>query len=172
MNPLKTLSKMIRTTFSWLEPAITWLSNSIQDVWIFMWGILAAIIGYFVPIKDMVHLVLILFFVDVLIGFWAAKKLRKEPFNPAIIWGKTIPRAAISIIIIMCTMAWDTTFGQNFVSTSGFIAWFISGIIIVSILKNGRKVTNWTPFGTIEDVIKKNVEKKLKRKQEDYEESN
>lgn len=163
---------MIRTTFSWIDPAFAWLGNAIQDICTCVCGLLAVAVGYFLPIKDMVHLVLILFLVDVIFGFWAARKLRKESFNPAIIWGKTIPRAAISVIIIMCTMAWDTTFGQDYVSTSGFIAWFISGIIIVSIAKNGYRITNWRVFQVVEDVVKRGVNKRSGEKMEDYEKSN
>jgi len=151
---------MIKSTFNWLDAALSWLSDIFQDVYACLYGFTAAAIGYFIPIKDMVHLVLIFFLIDVVIGYWAAKKLRKESFNPSIIWNKTIPRAAISVIMIMCTHAWDVTFSQDYISTSGFIGWFIAGIIVASIAKNGYEITNWKPFETISSSIKEQMNRK------------
>lgn len=157
---------MIKSTFSWIDTALNWLSGALQDAYACISGFTAAAIGYFIPIKDMVHLVLVFFLVDVIVGYWAASKLRKESFNPSIIWKKTIPRATISIIIIMCTHAWDTTFSQDYISTSGFIGWFIAGIIIASIAKNGYEITNWKPFDTIGNSIKEQINKNKRTSKE------
>ena len=157
---LKTLWKMVKNTFSWL-------SNAIADVYAFLCGIIATFFGYFIPVKDFIHLLLLFFFIDIVFGFWAAKKLRKERFEPRIIWEKTMPRVLLTIILMLMTYMWDTVYSQDTIVTYKWIGWFISGILISSIARNGYKITQWGVFTTIEETIKQKLPKK-KQQSEDY----
>ena len=117
----------------------------------------AITIGYMLPVKNIVHLVLFLFLMDVVFGYWAAKRLRKEKFSTKIIWQYTMPRILLSILLISISYLWDNVFEQDFVSTYKIIGWFICGMLIYSIAKNGGKITNWQMFPLVSGLIKKEI---------------
>ena len=63
-------------------------------------GIISAIAGYFLPVKDTVHIIFLFFVLDVIFGFLAAKK--KNPntkFRAAVIWKKTVPK----MLVLFCS---------------------------------------------------------------------
>jgi len=53
---------------------------------------------------------------------------------------------------------WDTVFGQDYVSSYKFVGWFISGVLLFSIAKNGFQITKWEVFNSLGGIIKKKVE--------------
>ena len=116
-------------------------------------GIFMSVLGYFVPVKDIVHLLILFFILDVIFGFWAAKKLREERFSVKIIWAHTIPRMLISIVLITGAYMWDSTYEQDIVSTYKVIGWFISGVLLYSIAENGYHVTKWSVFPKLSSII-------------------
>lgn len=121
-------------------------------------GVLATAVGYFLPVKDIVHLVLFFFLLDILFGACAAKKLRKEKFSTKIIWNYTMPRILISLVLIITSYMWDTTFEQEWISTYKLIGWFICGILIYSIAKNGYKITKWNMLPMMGHMIEHKME--------------
>lgn len=132
-----------------------------DEVWQLFWagftGLIASILGYFLPVKDIVHLIVIFFIVDVAFGYWAARKTRGEKFSTKIIWKTTIPRMVLSLVAILGAYAWDTVFSQEVVSTYKIIGWFIAGILLFSILKNGYKITKWEAIPGISDILKNKI---------------
>ena len=112
-------------------------------------GALASIIGYFLPIKDIVHLLILFFILDVAFGYLAARKLRNERFSVKIIWSHTMPRMLMSVVLITGAYMWDTVYKQDVLSTYKMIGWFISGVLLYSIAENGYKMTNWAVFSKI-----------------------
>lgn len=122
-----------------------------------MTGLFASLIGYFLPVKDIVNVLLIFFFLDVIFGYWAARKLRKERFSVKIIWGHTLPRMLISIVIITGAFMWDKTYSQDLVSTYKLIGWFISGVLLYSIAQNGYKITKWSALPDMAGIIGEKV---------------
>lgn len=134
------------------------LSDIADWVWKTCCGTFSAILGYFLPIRDLVHLVILFFILDMLIGYWAARKLRGERFSTKIVWKTTFPRMLISLILILMAYLWDTTFHQVYLPTYNIIGWFISGILLFSIAKNGFKITKWQGFAGIENLFKKKIE--------------
>lgn len=120
-------------------------------------GIFTTILGYFLPVKDIVNLLLLFFILDVIFGFWAAKKLRKERFSVKIIWSHTIPRMLISIVLITGAYMWDKTYDQDVVSTYKVIGWFISGVLLYSIAENGYQITKWSIFPKLSGLIQSRV---------------
>lgn len=134
-------------------------SNVMEWIWKSLCGMIGAILGYFLPIKDLVHLVILFFVLDMMFGYWAARKLRGEKFSTKIVWKTTIPRMLISIVLIIMAYLWDTTCQQIYLPTYNLISWFISGILIFSIAKNGYKITKWEAFPMIGNLFQKRIEK-------------
>lgn len=135
-----------------------WLQQAACNFWQFATGIFSVIIGYFLPISNIVHLVLFFFLLDIIFGAWAAKKTRGERFSTKIIWKYTMPRILISLVLIITSYMWDTTFHQEILSTYKLIGWFISGVLIYSIAKNGYKITKWRIFPDISSMIEHRIE--------------
>jgi phage-related holin len=135
-----------------------WLHQAACNFWQFSVGVFTTIIGYFIPIQDIVHLVLFFFLLDIIFGAWAANKIRKEKFSTKIIWKYTMPRILISLVLIITSYMWDTTFHQEILSTYKLIGWFISGVLIYSIAKNGYKITSWKIFPEISHLIEHRIE--------------
>jgi len=135
----------------------TYLGDFADWLWKTICGAFCAIMGYFLPIKDLVHLVILFFILDMLFGYWAAKKLRAEKFSTKIIWKTTFPRLLISLVLIMMAFLWDTTCKQEYLPTYNLISWFISGILIFSIAKNGFKITGWEGFRLMNIAFRKKV---------------
>lgn len=120
---------------------------------VFMTGVLASIIGYFLPIKDIIHFIIALFMADVIFGYWAARKLRQERFSVKIIWSHTFPRMLLSFVLVMGAYTWDTTYSVDVVSTYKIIGWFISGVLLFSIAQNGYRITGWKVFPLIARIL-------------------
>ncbi|HZK92853.1 MAG TPA: hypothetical protein VFC67_01495, partial [Prolixibacteraceae bacterium] len=77
---------------------VDWLEAIIKNTSSFIFALIMTVLGYFTPVKNIVHLLLFFFLLDVIFGYLAAKKLRNETFNVKIIWNHTIPRMVISIV--------------------------------------------------------------------------
>ena len=116
------------------------------DIYTLMCGALFSLFAILDPIKHIVHFVLLLFIIDVALGYWNAHKNRGERFKVKKIWDTTVPRMTISILLILITYGWDEVFGQNVVSAHKVAGWFISGMLIFSIGENGYDVTKWNVF--------------------------
>lgn len=129
----------------------------IHHCWSFIVGVFMSIIGYLFPIRDIVHLLALFFILDVIFGYWAAKKLRKEPFSAKIIWKTTMPRMVISLVLITGAFMWDSVYNQEFVATYKIIGWFISGVLLASIVQNGYHITNWNLFAFLGDFLKNKI---------------
>jgi hypothetical protein len=135
------------------------LKHLFQDTYAMFTGTIVSFIGYLLPIRNIVHLLILFFITDVVIGYWAARKLRNERFSVKIIWEHTIPRMLISIVLITGAFMWDEVYKQNLVSTYKIIGWFVSGVLLYSIADNGYHITKWSIFPKIGNMIQDNVKK-------------
>lgn len=142
-----------------LARAIPDLLVNIKSVFV---GMFTSVLGLLLPIKDIVHLILFLFMIDVFFGYWAARKLRKESFSVKLIWSHTIPRMLIALTMVISTYIWDKVYNVNEFSTYKIIGWFISGVLLYSIAHNGYKITKWSVFPNIFTLIKRRIEETLK----------
>ena len=131
-----------------------------KDTYTVLVGIASSFIGYLLPIKDIVNLLIVFFIADVIFGFWAANLIKKERFSVKIIWGHTMPRMLVSIFLIVSTYLWDKVYEQEIVSTYKIVGWFISGVLLCSISENGYKITKWSVFSKLGIVINKNIKEK------------
>ena len=111
------------------------------------------VLGYFLPIEDIVNLLILFFVLDVIFGFWAARKLRGERFSVNIVWTKTIPRMIATIVLTMSAFMWDTVYNQTTFATYQGIGWFISGLLLFSIGENAYQITKWGPFKNLAKIF-------------------
>jgi phage-related holin len=122
------------------------------------------------PVKNIVHLLLLFFVLDVIFGYWAARKTRGERFSARIIWRTTMPRMVISMVLILSAFMWDQVYSQDTVATYRLIGWFISGVLLSSIVQNGYRITQWDMLLGLGEIIKQKIgernkrDEKLKRK--------
>lgn len=129
------------------------ISYFFKDTFTTIIGIFTTFIGYLFPIKNIIHLLIIFFIFDVVFGYWAARVIKKERFSVKLIWEHTMPRMAISIIIIICTFMWDKEYHQDVLYTHKIVGWFVSGVLLVSIIDNAYKITKWRAFPQIGKLI-------------------
>ena len=122
-------------------------------------GLLFTFLQYLFPIRNVVHLLITFFILDVLFGYMAARKLRKEKFSVKIIWSHTMPRMLISIVLITCAFMWDEVYQQEWISTYKIIGWFISGVLLSSIAENAYLITKWAVFPKIDKIIRDKTDK-------------
>jgi hypothetical protein len=129
------------------------LKYLVHDTYAMIFGAVVSLLGYLLPVRNIVHLLLAFFIVDVFFGYWAAKKIRNEKFSVKIIWEHTIPRMLISIVLITGAFMWDKVYEQDLISTYKVIGWFISGVLLYSIADNGYQITKWSIFPKISMMI-------------------
>ena len=141
-----------------MEAEIGKMAEKIADkTWAYICGAFTSILGYFLPLKNIVTVLMIFFILDVIFGYWNARKNKKQKFQVGIIWNHTIPRMLSSIVLILGAYMWDTTYNQTVVCTYKIIGWFISGMLLYSIAENGYKITKWGIFHKISKQIEKEV---------------
>lgn len=136
------------------EPFLGSLRETVSNAYAMLVGLLSSVAGYFMPVRDIVHLLLLFFIADVAFGYWAARKLRKERFSVKIIWEHTMPRILVSIVLITGAFMWDKTYQADLFSTHKIIGWFISGVLLYSIAENGYQITKWAAFPILSNFIK------------------
>jgi len=132
----------------------------LRTFWSVITGFVAAMFGYFLPVKNIVHLLVLAFFLDVLFGYWAASKLRGERFSMKVIWRTTFPRMLISLVLILLAFMWDSVYQQNMVSTYRLIGWFITGVLLANIVQNGYRITKWDMFLGLGEILKDKISEK------------
>lgn len=133
------------------------ISDLSSNIWSGLAGLFSAFLGFFIPVKDIVHLMVVFFIIDVGVGYWAARKIRGEKFSTPIIWNTTIPRMVLSITVVLLSFAWDKIFGQEMIQTYKVVGWFVSGILLFSIVKNAYKITKWKVFPQVGDILKERL---------------
>lgn len=146
--------------YPFLKSILLWIYETLNNAYVFFTGCMISMLGYFLPIKDIAHLLILFFMLDVLFGYMAARKLRKERFSVKIIWNHTMPRMLISLVLIIGAYMWDKTYNQNVICTYKVVGWFISGVLLYSIAENGYQITKWSVFPKIGNMFKTNVKDK------------
>lgn len=120
---------------------------------------LMSIAGYLSPVKDIAHMLIIFFILDVLWGWLADRKVNNASFKPSKVWNKTVPRMVLAIILLVACFMLDERTDQHWVSIYKVVGWFIASLLIISIARNGVTVTNWQPLSAIENIFKNKIEK-------------
>jgi len=152
------MKDFLNVIYNFLNAVFNALIEMGDLVWRFICALFFSIDCYCLPIKDLVNMVLVIFAIDMVVGWWTARKLRGESFSPKIIWEKTVPRVAFSLLLIVLCFWLDTTCKQNFLPTYNYIGWFISGLVIWSIGENGYKLTKWNVFRKLGRAVEHRIE--------------
>lgn len=139
------------------------IEDWLKTFWSFLSGAFFTLIEYFFPVKNIVHLLLLFFVLDVIFGYWAARKTRGERFSARIIWRTTMPRMVISMVLILSAFMWDQVYSQDTVATYRIIGWFISGVLLSSIVQNGYRITQWDMLLGLGEIIKQKIGERNKR---------
>lgn len=116
-------------------------------------------LGYLSPLKEIAHMMLFFFLLDIIYGWLADRKVNNAKFQPAKVWNKTVPRIILSIILLVCAFMLDANTGQEYVSVYKILGWFISSLLILSIARNGYLVTNWHAIPLLGKLLKNKFEK-------------
>ncbi|WP_352422262.1 phage holin family protein [Proteiniphilum sp.] len=134
-----------------------WLRDIFTNTYSVCAGAVASILGYFLPLKDPVNLLLIFFVVDCIIGYLKNRKLYKQKFSKRKIFETTIPRMMAVTIFMMLLFSLDMTFNQDMVQTYMIVGYFVGGVLLFNIWKNLYELTRWDAFLNIGEMLQKNV---------------
>ena len=137
-----------------IHSAFKWLFDVMADAYSVIVGLLSVSFSYFMPVRDMMHLIIIFFAVEMVVGYLVAKKVRGDHFRLSVVFTKTVPRLGLVVFIILGTYAWDDVHNQEAVHTYTILSYFICGILIASITRKGYILTGWSPFKDISKIIK------------------
>lgn len=148
---------------SLINQVVSALKEMFSNVYLLAASLLSSFFGYFLQVKDITNLLIMLFIIDVLVGFWAARKLRNERFSVKIIWSHTIPRMVLSVLLIMIVYMWDKTYNHVILQMHDRVGWFISGMLIYSIAENAYQITKWSVFPKIISSIKDRVSMQINK---------
>lgn len=131
-----------------------WIEQTISDFCTFITGIFVSVIAYLFPVKDIVNFLVLLFILDFLFGFWVAHKINHERFIVKKVWDGTILRMLFSIVLIILLYLWGDLYQMSMETSYKIVGGFISGVVLVSIIQNMYKLTQWSLFVNIIEFIK------------------
>ncbi|MPN14645.1 hypothetical protein SDC9_161972 [bioreactor metagenome] len=137
-----------------------WLRDIFSNGYAVCSGAIASVLGYFLPIRDPVNLLLIFFVVDCIIGYLKNRKLYNQKFSKRKIFETTIPRMMAVTIFMMLLFSLDVTFNQDMVQTYMIVGYFVGGVLLFNIWKNLYELTRWEAFLKIGDILHKSVKDK------------
>lgn len=129
---------------------------TIDYYWHLVVGLLVAFFSYFSDMKEAFHLLFIAFILDIIIGIWAAKAVKKINFNTEKFF-TALKRMAITYILIMLLYANDKILDQNTIDTSGIMSWLVTGFLAYSIAENGYLITGGLLFLKIKSQLRNKI---------------
>lgn len=119
-------------------------------------GIILAILGYFAPIKGVIHVMVIAILIDLIFGIIAARS-RKEGIKSSKLW-RTAYKLFIAVIIVALLYAMDVEIGTEIIQLHRVVAWLITGFEVWSILESGGQITNHKLFRILKKYMEDKVE--------------
>jgi len=128
----------------------------LQHLYNFLSGIIVAFLGYFAPIKGVIHVMVIAIILDLIFGIIAARR-RKEGIKSAKLW-RTAYKLFIAVIIVALLYAMDIEIGVEIIKLHRIVAWLITGFEIWSILESGGQITNHKLFRILKKYMEDKVE--------------
>lgn len=128
----------------------------IQHIWHLVFGAIVALLGYFSPIKAVVHVMGAAIVLDLVFGIWAARS-RKEGIKSGKLW-RTAYKFFISVVVVALLYAMDVEMGAEIVQLHRLVAWLITGFEIWSILESGGQITNHKIFRILRKIMEDKVE--------------
>jgi len=130
-----------------------WIDSHVPHVVV---GYIALVIGYFEPVKNIVHLVVLMSLMDFIFGIWAAKR-NSVAIVSRRMW-RTIDKIFKEVVIVLAVYCIDIEIG--YLSMHKAVAWFIVGVEFWSIIETLSKTSDHRVFR----LIKKMMQMKIKEK--------
>jgi len=136
-----------------------WVYTVVNIIINFVWGIILAGVGFLADIRGSFHLMWIAMVIDLVVGLGKSKWVNKEPFimNKFLLWLLFVFLATALISLVYATeiiIIKDTD-----PSVYNKFALVIICAVIVSIIRNGEKITGKKVFTSLLDVIAKTVKR-------------
>ena len=130
-----------------------WIDSHVPHVVV---GYIALVIGYFEPVKNIVHLVVLMSLIDFIFGIWAAKR-NSVAIVSRRMW-RTIDKIFKEVVIVLAVYCVDIEIG--YIALHKSVAWFIVGVEFWSIIETLSKTSDHRVFR----LIKKMMQMKIKEK--------
>lgn len=130
-----------------------WLDSHIIHI---LAGALMSVIGFFEPIRNVVHLVIMLSILDFIVGVFVSRK-RGVAIKSKKMW-RTIEKMALELIIILVAFCIDEFVGYFPIHQA--IAWFICGVEFYSILESIAKISDHRVFRVVKGFMSDKIKEK------------
>lgn len=144
-----------------MQRALRSFASMFADAYNFFAGWLGSLVVYFLPVFDILRMLVFFFVLDCLVGYWKSRKIDGKPFQGRIVWDKTITRLALSTVIILCAFSWDNVYSQDVIKVHMIIGGFISGVVLLSIVQNGYEISRWSVLNRLAKHLDKKLESDL-----------
>ena len=144
-----------------MQRALKSFASMFADAYNVFAGWLGSLVVYFLPVFDVLRMLVFFFVIDCLVGYWKARKIDGIPFRGRIVWDKTITRLALSTVIILCAFSWDNVYSQDVIKVHMIIGGFISGVVLLSIVQNGYEISRWSVLNRLAKHLDKKLESDL-----------
>ena len=144
-----------------MQRALRSFASMFSDAYNFFAGWLGSLVVYFLPVFDILRMLVFFFVIDCIVGYWKARKIDGIPFRGRIVWDKTITRLALSTVIILCAFSWDNVYSQDVIKVHMIIGGFISGVVLLSIVQNGYEISRWSVLNRLAKHLDKKLESDL-----------
>jgi phage-related holin len=123
---------------------------------------LALALGYFLPVKPLIHAVLFLFCMDWILGVWKSRKAHRRLTSYR--FRKSISKITTYVIAIMSTFVLEKTFLPEWGHITQIIAGYIAFTELTSIYENMSEITGRKLMKDLLGVLKRNFNNILKPK--------
>lgn len=120
------------------------MSWIIQHIWNIICAIFVGLIGYFMPVENLVHVMSAAIIFDLFTGILASHK-RGIGIKSLRLW-RTVYKLFYSVVIVMLLFGMDKEMGVKFIQMHKLVAWLITGFEIWSILENVSVISNLRIF--------------------------
>jgi phage-related holin len=139
-----------------MKEFVQWIE---EHVWNVFSGLICGLFAYFMPIRNIVILMLAFIVFDLITGIVAARK-RGEAITSEKMWN-TVNKTLISVALVVLLYAVDKEFNIiNVVCTHKIMGLFVVGFELWSILENAVEITNHSIFRALKKFMHDKVEEK------------
>lgn len=124
---------------------------------------LALFLGYFLPVKPLIHAVLFLFAMDWILGVWKSRKAHRRLTSYR--FRKSISKVTTYIIAIMSTFVLEKTFLPEWGHITNIVAGYIAFTELTSIYENMSEISGRKLMKELLVVVRRNFDNFLKQKE-------
>lgn len=116
-------------------------------------------LGYFEPMRGVVHVMVAAIVIDMITGIWAAVR-RGEGLKSCKLW-QTGRKLLLSIVVVVLFYAMDQEMSVDVFQLHKVAAWLITGFEMWSILENAAQISDHPVFRIIKKMMSDRLKKRL-----------